>query len=69
MTPSERTSVHGGLPVMNGRQLIGSGSVSPTECAGAMSIAFFDQVTPLSVERIAAMLVPPLADAPLDLKR
>ena len=69
MTPSERTSVHGGLPVMNGRQLIGSGSVSPTECAGAMSIAFFDQLAPLSVERIAAMLVPRSADAPVDWNR
>ena len=49
MTPSERTSVHGGLPVMNGRQLIGSGSVSPIEPAGAMLIAFFDHVAPLSV--------------------
>ena len=58
MTPSERTSVHGGLPVMNGRQLIGSGSVSPIELAGATMIAFFDQVAPLSVERITAALIP-----------
>src|SRR5947208_2260357 len=63
MTPSERTTVHGGLPVMNGRQLIGSGSVSPIERAGAMTIAFLDQGAPLSVDGIAAMLTPRAADA------
>src|SRR6266487_4130415 len=58
MTPSERTSVHRGLPVMNGRQAIGSGSVSPMALSGATMIARLDQVAPLSVERMIATLSP-----------
>ena len=54
--------VHGGLPVMNGRQWIGSGSVSPIAASGATMIAFLDQVTPLSVERITATKLPACDD-------
>ena len=54
---------------MNGRQLIGSGSASPTDRAGAIAIAFFDQLAPLSVERIAAIVNPSVLGAPFDLIR
>jgi hypothetical protein len=58
ITPSDRTSVHGGLPVMKGRQLIGCGSVSPIAWTGATMIALRDQVTPLLVERMTATWAP-----------
>jgi hypothetical protein len=43
--------VHDGLPVMNGRQLIRSGSLSPIAADGPTMIAHLDQVVPLSAER------------------
>ena len=43
---------------MNGRQWIGSGSVSPMALSGATMIARRDQVAPLSVERMTATLFP-----------
>src|SRR5215211_3388725 len=58
ITPSERTSVHSGSPSMYGRQWIGSGSVSPIASTCETMIAWSDQVTPLSVERITAALKP-----------
>jgi hypothetical protein len=54
ITPSERTIVQGGLPVMNGRQLIGCGSLSPIACTGATTTARLDQLAPLSVERMTS---------------
>jgi hypothetical protein len=50
--------VDGGLPVMNGRQLIGSGSGSPTAASRETMIAFLDHDTPLSVERMTATKLP-----------
>ena len=50
--------VHAGLPVINGRQLIGSGSLSPIAADGATMIACLDYVVPLSVERITAIELP-----------
>jgi hypothetical protein len=67
ITPSERTIVHGGLPVMNGRQWIGSGSLSPIPLAGATMVARLDHVSPLSVERMTATKLP--ASCCLVLKR
>ena len=52
-----------------GPVLDGAGVTWGTEPAGAMLIAFFDHVAPLSVERIAAMLVPRSDAAPVDLNR
>jgi len=64
ITPSDRTIVHGGLPVMNGRHWIGSGSLSPIAWTGATVVARFDHVSPLSVERMTWTSALPLTVAP-----
>ena len=64
MIPSERTSVQGGLPEMNGRQLIGSGSDSPIERAGAIALAHVDHHAPGAGERIAAIVNPSVLGVP-----